>query len=98
MITILLCISASLTIGNIILFFLFEEKDNKMILKKGAYFLSVPLYFFSIFCWILWMQVYYEKNTAIECLKGNNPYEIKIIKTFENDLLIDIDTTYVLKK
>ena len=38
-----------------------------------------------------------EKNTAIKCLNGNNPYKMEIIYELKDSVYIPKDTIYVLK-
>ena len=38
-----------------------------------------------------------EKNTAIKCLNGNNPYKMEIVYELKDSVYIPKDTIYVLK-
>ncbi len=38
-----------------------------------------------------------QKNTAIKCLNGNNPYKMEIIYELKDSVYIPKDTIYVLK-
>ena len=38
-----------------------------------------------------------EKDTAIKCLKGSNPYKMEIIYELKDSVYVPKDTIYVLK-
>ena len=39
-----------------------------------------------------------QKETAIECLKGNNPYKEQIVYEWQDSIQVPVDTIYSLKK
>lgn len=44
---------------------------------------------------IFLMEYVVEKETAIECLKGNNPYKMEIRYELQDSVYVPIDTVYI---
>ena len=65
------------------------ERDDEFIKGIIMFTLTIQLVIISFYA--------FEKETAINCLQGNNPYEMEIKKTYQNDSLIKVDTVYKTK-
>lgn len=53
---------------------------------------------FSVLFLIISVTMDTEKDTAIKCLKNNNPYEMHIRYEIRDSTVIPVDTVYILKK
>ena len=44
---------------------------------------------------VLFIEHIQEKETAIECLNGNNPYKMEIRYELQDSIYIPVDTVYI---
>ena len=70
--------------------------------KVGASFFKDALLYLAITSLLVGaiaITTYITKEvTAIECLKGNNPYKEQIVYEWQDSIQVPVDTIYSLKK
>ena len=74
----------------IILFIILSDDDAAVVGFLGIIVYTAGLLFLFSFL--------STKQTAIDCLKGNNPYKEQIVYEWQDSIQVPVDTIYSLKK
>lgn len=69
-----------------------------MLVSEDSFSSSVlAILIFTLWGVLLLTEYVVEKETAIECLKGNNPYKMEVRYELQDSIYIPVDTVYIKK-